>query len=81
VKLQILIDCLDAVLLSCATIYPGDTDKYKAIQRSFAAVGLGSSDITLTGTLPSNETWTGFVPIIGDITVPSGKTLTIQAGQ
>lgn len=36
--------------------------------------------ITTSGTLSSNETWKGVVYLAGDVTVPSGKTLTINTG-
>jgi hypothetical protein len=36
--------------------------------------------ITTSGTLSSNETWKGVVYLAGDVIVPSGKTLTINAG-
>jgi len=36
---------------------------------------------TTSGTLSSNETWRENVTLTGDLTIPSGKTLTITAGQ
>jgi hypothetical protein len=35
---------------------------------------------TTQGTLPADETWTGPVTLIGDLTIPAGRTLTIAAG-
>ncbi|PIW84648.1 MAG: hypothetical protein COZ95_08750, partial [Nitrospirae bacterium CG_4_8_14_3_um_filter_50_41] len=35
---------------------------------------------TTSGTLSTDETWSGFVSLTGDVTVPQGKALTIQAG-
>lgn len=37
-------------------------------------------DVDFHYTPPSNETWEGEVLALGDVTVPSGKTLTVSAG-
>ncbi|HCL00679.1 MAG TPA: hypothetical protein DHW42_11320 [Candidatus Marinimicrobia bacterium] len=72
---------LRTAILNAANIcYPDNEYIQDAISRSFAAVGIGDCDITLTGTLAQSETWDGFVPVIGDITIPAGKTLTIDPG-
>ncbi len=41
-------------------------------------MGIGTSDIILHGNISQYETWSGFVPIIGDIIVDNGATLLIQ---
>lgn len=74
------IDLRNSIIDAAEYYFSGDDYILNAIIRSFAAVGIGSSDITLYGSVSQNETWSGFVPLIGDITIPSSKTLTIQEG-
>jgi len=70
----------NAILDAAELYYPGNGYIQDAISRSFAAVGIGTCDITVSGILSSNETWEGFIPVIGDITIPTGITLTIDPG-
>jgi len=42
--------------------------------------GTGALAITTSGTLSGDETWLGMIVLTGDVTVPEGVTLTIEAG-
>ncbi len=46
----------------------------------FVLLSCAASAQTLQGNLFANETWSGTVNLLGDVTVPAGRTLTILAG-
>jgi hypothetical protein len=64
-----------------------ETGKYTVALTVFDADNNTNSrklDITVTntasGTLYGDETWSGYIHLTGDVTVPMGKTLTIEPG-
>ena len=64
------------------TIETRATDKNNVVQAPAAQVtiNINTSLPTTSGTMTANETWSGAVSLTGDVTVPAGMTLTLDAG-
>jgi hypothetical protein len=61
-------------------IYSGEHGDLIEISTDGVVVTLDSTLPTTSGQLTADETWTGEVLLTGDVTVPSGLTLTIEPG-
>ncbi|MFN0127608.1 MAG: lamin tail domain-containing protein [Verrucomicrobiales bacterium] len=64
---------------------PGDftlTATAGAVTASQAVVSLGATPTVteVSGVLPGDTSWSGVVRVTGDVTVPPGRTLTVQPG-
>lgn len=71
-------DGRDCIIAADNLLYGGQ--HVTTIQNIFAARGIGEPVNTISGTLTQNETWSGFIRISGDVTVPSDITLIILPG-
>ncbi|MDE2724819.1 MAG: hypothetical protein OXI59_15715, partial [Gemmatimonadota bacterium] len=61
--------------------YNAATNKHNKWEREFIANILSATGTPLTGhTVPKTTTWSGEIYLIGDVVIPSGVTVTIQAG-
>ncbi|MEK6775685.1 MAG: right-handed parallel beta-helix repeat-containing protein, partial [bacterium] len=64
------------------TIETRTTDKNNVVQApaTLVTINIDTSLPTTSGTMTSDETWSGAVSLTGDVTVPAGVTLTLNAG-
>ena len=61
--------------------YNATTNYHNKWEREFIANILSATGTPLTGhTVPATTTWSGEIYLIGDVIIPSGVTVTIQAG-
>ena len=61
--------------------YNATTNYHNKWEREFIANILSATGTPLTGhTVPKTTTWSGEIYLIGDVVIPSGVTVTIQAG-
>ena len=64
------------------TLYCRVTDDDGGVQAVLSSVPVTviAANITTSGTLTTDETWSGVIVLTGDVTVPNGITLTITEG-